>query len=577
MRIFILSVLLLTGVVVTSCGGNGGEKETLVAKGGKLYGGEFKFMSTEKINSLCPTSSADLYSMRLVSQIFEPLLKIDPSTSEVVHAVAEKHTVSDDATVYTFNIRKGIMFHEDDCFGGKEHELTAEDVKFSLDLACSGLDLNNVGYLLTDRIKGGQEFAEKTKKSFAEGGVSGIKVKDDYTLEITLNQPSAGFESILTHSGLGVQPKEAYDKYGKDLGKHPVGTGPFQLSDYSDEKITLERNPNYWQKDEFGNQLPFLDKVEMTYAKDKRSEFMAFRNKEIDLVLEIPVDEIEHILGTLKEAQEGKNVRHKVDSERSLSMMYIAMDNNSEEFSDVRVRRAFNMAINRDSIVEQNLEGEGWPAANGFVPDMANYPNEKVKGHSYNVAKAKSLMAEAGYANGKGFPALEMYVNAIEGSAVHKACEAAANQISENLGVDLSIKLVDLDQREAAIQSGEAKIWREGWIADYPEADNFLMMFYGGNIKENSSMVNTFKFRNEAYDKLFDKAQRELDDEKRTALLVKCDQMVIDEAPVIPVLTDDHIVMINARIKNFDASPLETINLAGVFIKEPKEKKETEE
>ena len=114
-------------------------------------------------------------------------------------------------------------------------------------------------------------------------------------------------------------------------------------------------------------------------------------------------------------------------------------------------------------------------------------------------------------------------------------------------------------------------------INDYPEADNFLMMFYGGNIKENSSMVNTFKFKNEAYDKLFDKAQREIDEEKRTALLVKCDQMVIDEAPVIPVLTDDHIVMINARIKNFDASPLETINLTSVFIKEPKEKAATEE
>lgn len=574
MRIFILSIFLLSGIVVSSCGGNGEEQETLVAKGGKKYGGEFKFMSSEKIKSLTPTSSADLYSMRIVSQIFEPLLKIDPETSKVVPGIAESYKVSDDATVYTFTIRKGIKFHADDCFKGKEHELNAEDVKFSLDLACSGLKVNNVGYLLTDRIKGGREFAEKTKTSFAKGGVSGIKVTGDHTIEITLNQPYAGFESILTHSGLGVQPKEAFDKYGDDLGKHPVGTGPFQLESYSNEKIALKRNPNYWQKDEFGNQLPFLDKVIMTYAKDKRSEFMAFRNKEIDLVLEIPVEEIEHILGTLKEAQEGKNVRHKVDSERSLSMMYIAMDNSSDEFSDVRVRRAFNMAIDRNAIVEENLEGEGWAAENGFVPHMPNYPNEKINGHKFNVEKAQSLMREAGYPNGKGFPALTMYVNAIEGSGVHKACEAVANQINQNLGVNLSIKLCDLDEREEAIQSGKAKIWREGWIADYPEADNFLMMFYGSNITENASMVNTFRFKNEAYDKLFEESQRELDDNKRQTLLLKCDQMVIDEAPVIPVLTDDHIVMINARVKNFDASPLETINLTGVFIKEPREKSE---
>lgn len=567
-----MSFLLLSGAVLTSCGG-GSETEDLLAKGGKKYGGEFKFMSQEKITNLFPAKSADLYSMRVISQLFETLVTIDQASSKVVPAIAESFEVSDDATVYTFKIRKGIKFHVDDCLGSEPHELNAEDVKFSLDYACSGLKDNQVAYILTNKIKGAQEFFNKSKSSLPKTGVSGIKVVNDYTLEITLIEPMAGFESVLTHASLGVSPREAYDKYGKDISIHPVGSGPFQLESYADDKIVLKRNPNYWQKDEFGNQLPFLSKIELTYAKDKRSEIMAFREKSIDMVLEIPVEEIDHILGTLQEAQDGKNVKHKVDAENSLSMMYIAMACESDEFKDVRVRKAFNLAVDREAIVDNWLDGEGEAAIHGFVPAMPNYPAEKVKGFAYSPEKAKALMAEAGYPNGKNFPALDFYVNTVEGSATHKTCQAVAQQIKDNLGVDLKIKLCELSEREAAIQAGTAKIWRSGWIADYPDPENFLTQFYGGNISDNATMVNSFRFRNEAYDKLFAKAQTEVDPEKRISLLLQCDQMVIDQAATMPILTDDHIVMLNARIRDFKASPLENLNLTRVYIKEPKEEK----
>jgi peptide/nickel transport system substrate-binding protein len=243
----------------------------------------------------------------------------------------------------------------------------------------------------------------------------------------------------------------------------------------------------------------------------------------------------------------------------------------SEEFKDVRVRRAFNLAVDREAIIDNWLDGEGQAALNGFVPAMPNYPSEKVKGFVYNPTKAKALMAEAGYPNGKNFPTLDFYVNTVAGSATHKTCQGVAKQIKDNLGVELNIKLCELSEREAAIQSGKAKIWRSGWIADYPDPENFLTQFYGGNISENATMVNSFKFRNEAYDKLFSKAQTEIDPEKRVALLIQCDQMVIDQAATMPILTDDHIVMLNARIRDFEASPLENLNLTRVYIKEPKE------
>lgn len=567
---FLISLIFLLG----SCGG-GKEGEVLVAKGGKMYGGEFRFMSSEKINTLFPTYSSDIYSMRLVSQLFEPLLAIDPVTLEVVPSLAESFSVSNDATVYTFKLRKGVYFHEDPCFGGDAREFEASDAKFTLDIACSGLKENLVSYLLVNRVKGAQAYFDQTKKTqkLTDKGVEGIKVIDKHTIQITLIKSFAGFESILTHSSLGISAPESYKKYGKDVVKHPVGTGPFMLAAFGKDKIVLNRNPKYWQKDEFGNQLPFMDKVVMTYSKDKRSELMAFRKQEVDLVLEIPVEEIEHILGTLIEAQEGKNVKHKVESEQSMSMMYVAMACESDEFKDERVRKAFNQAVNREVIIDEWLEGEGWAALNGFVPNMPNYESDKVRGHSYNPERAKGLMAQAGYPNGKGFPALDFYVNTVSGSGTHRACQSIAKQLKENLNIDLNIKLCTLDEREQAIQNGSAKIWRSGWVADSPDPENFLSLFYSGNIQENASMVNAFKFRDSEFDKLYEQALMEPNTDKRIDLLRRCDQIVIDRAAVMPVMTDDHIVLYNARIRNFEATPLEMMNLTSVYIKEPKSNK----
>jgi len=570
MKLYLLLFFIVTGLSLTSCGEKEIDPESLIAQGGKKYGGEFKFMSTEKISSLLPTSAADHYTSRIVAQIYEPLLRLDPETMTVVPSVAESFIVSSDATIYTLKIRKGILFHNDACFDENNHELTAHDVKFSLELACSGLKENRVSYLLTNRIKGAEEFAKKSTKSLPSSGVSGIVVVDDYTIQITLKNSFAGFESILSHASLGIFPKEAYDKYGAKIGDHAVGTGPFALESMSNDKIVLKRNNNYWRSDELGNKLPFLSNVIMTYTDNKRGELLAFRKANVDLVLEIPVEEIEHIFGSLEEAQQGKNIKHKVESAASMKMGYVAMKLSSREFKDVRVRKAFNIAINRDEIVDNWLEGEGSAANNGFVPNMINYPHEKVIGHKFNVGEAKRLMTQAGYPNGSNFPAMDFYVNAVDGSLTHKLCQGVAQQLKDNINVTLNIKLCTIEERQEAVNSGVAKIWRAGWIADYPDAENFLALFYGGNIASSTGMLNRFKYQNDAYDAIYENALTESNPEKRTALLVKCDQMVINDAILMPMITDDHIVMVNARVRGFKANSMESLNLTEIFIKEPK-------
>jgi peptide/nickel transport system substrate-binding protein len=178
-------------------------------------------------------------------------------------------------------------------------------------------------------------------------------------------------------------------------------------------------------------------------------------------------------------------------------------------------------------------------------------------------------MTAAGHANGADFPVLDFYVNSKEGSGIHKMCLAIKKQLKDNINIDLNIKLCSLDEREKAIASGRAKIWRAGWVADYPDPENFLGMFYGGNVGERVSQMNPIKFKSKTFDELFEAASHEEDAEKREKLYQQCDQIVVDEAALIPILTDDHVVMINARVRNFKASPLESLNLTSVYIKTP--------
>jgi peptide/nickel transport system substrate-binding protein len=144
------------------------------------------------------------------------------------------------------------------------------------------------------------------------------------------------------------------------------------------------------------------------------------------------------------------------------------------------------------------------------------------------------------------------------------------DQVKKVLNVDLKIKLCTIEERNEAIANGTAKIWRSGWVADYPDAESFLSIFYSGNISDNNGAVNTFRFNSPEYDVLFEKALRELNTEKRNELLVKCDQMIVDQAPVMPVLTDDFIIMVNARVRDFKTNSMENLDFSEIYIKELK-------
>lgn len=565
---FVLISMIAVGFA--GCSDDSVNVEDLKAIGGAKYGGTFRFMSSEKIETILPLQATTLYIQRITSQIFDPILRLDASGTKVIPSVAESFTVSPDGKSYTLNIRKGIYFHPDECLDGEGRELTAEDVKFTLDMSCSGLKLNEISFMLNDRVVGASEFNKATKTQFKAGGVSGIKVLDRYKVRISLVEAFAGFDKLLTYSGFGVFPKEAYDFYKDDIKNHPVGTGPFMLEEFSNKGLKLKRNPNYWAKDQFGNQLPFLAAIELSYTKNKRSELIAFRERKIDLVLEIPTEEVDNILGSLQEAQKGKTVKHKVDSKQSFSVTFLGMSQQNPALKDVLVRKAINHAIDRESLVNHTLQGEGYPVSNGFIPNTEFFPASRVKGPDFNVTKANALLAKAGYANGNGFPALVIYVSGNKDAANHLLAKGISKQLKENLGIVTTVELVSFEKRNEYVKSGKASFWVSGWIADYPDGESFLSIFYGKYANLNSEFMNPFKYRNAKFDDLYVRLNKELDSQKRTDIMVECDQQIVDDAVVIPLVNDDFITMINSRVRNFKTNSLENLDFSSIFIKEPK-------
>lgn len=571
MKRFTPTSLLMTLLLLLFSSCSSENEQPLVAVGGPKYGGTFRFMSTERVSSLLPAEIRDVYSHRVASQVFENLLRVHPQTLEVQPLLAEKWEVSDDGKKYTFYLRTEVYFHDNPCFSGTTgKEMTAEDVKFSLEFACSGLAENEASSLLIPHIKGAKRFNKATKKTWKNQSIGGIQVINSRIVEIELTEPFVNFDKILTHPSLAIFPREAYEHYGKSLRRHPVGTGPFLLADWNADGLALERNPRYWRRDKHGNQLPFLDGIQLSYARDKREELLSFRQQKTDLVLDIPVDEIDYVLGSLEDAQAGLNVKHKLDAKSSLSLNYFAFRLDQKPFDAIAVRRAFLHAIDRERLVNDFLKGEGYPMNNGFVPDMQAYPSSEVTGYAFDPVRAQALLAEAGYPNGAGFPSIEVYVAAKAGSMTHQLARGVVKQLNEHLNLQLTIKLCSYEEHKKALRSGKALFWRNGWIADYPDPENFLDLFYGESVLNDGSKANSIQFNHPVFNRQFEASWREKDQKKRMDLLRKCDQLVMDEAIVIPITNDDFFTMIQSKFKDFSSSPMEVIDFSCIFIKEPK-------
>lgn len=567
------SILILTVVILlTSCGGNSSKsQEQKEGKGGIKYGGVFRYNETEFFKSLYPLSVTEVVGHRIITQIYEGMVRFNPKDLTVEPMLAKSWEVDSTATVYTFHLRKGVYFHDDPCFpNGKGREVTAQDFEYCLTLLCTPDSKNNGFSFFRDIVKGASPYYEALQnKQKPESAVAGIQVPNDSTLQITLQQPTADFLERMALPFTAVFPKEAVDYYKNDILRHTVGTGPFYLKAMKDnETVILARNEKYWGKDEFGNQLPYLDGVKVSFIKEDKTDMLEFLKGNFDLKYRLPFDMIDDILDENNQPK-GEYKKYIFQNKPELSNQFYGFLIPDKIFGNKDVRLAFNYAIDRTKIVDYSAKGEGIPAMYGFVPmGMPGYDNTLVKGYTFDLKKAKEYMAKAGYPNGKGFPKVTLEINS-GGGRNEKIAEAVQKMLMDNLNIQVDISQVVWAQHTNNVETGKTNFWRFGWVADYPDPDNFLNLFYGKNVPKTfaeASYMNPTRYSNPQFDKLFEKAIATTNAAERNQLYVKLDQMIIDDAPVLLIYFSVNRRLLQPYVRNFENNPMEYRSLREVWF-----------
>jgi len=400
-------------------------------------------------------------------------------------------------------------------------------------------------------------------------GVSGFVAKDDSTFVVKLTKP---FGPFIYYTCLGfayIVPHEGVEKYGKDYFQNPVGTGPYIFDNWTpDLEINMHRNPNYWRKDEFGNQLPYLDKVKFRFIKDLSQQLLEFKNGNLDAAYRIPNELFQSVVNEDKTLTPEYS-KYIIQRKNSLTIQYYGFLTTSKVFGDPRIRQAFNYAIDRDRILKYVMNGSASePAVYGVVPPvMPNYNAKNIKGYSFDLEKAKKLMEEAGFPGGKGFPEVTLNINEGGGRNTQMA-EAIQNMLKE-IGVTVKLQLLQFAQHLDNIDAGRADFFRLGWIADYPDPENFLNLFYGKNVPDNpkdKSPINSFRYKNAKYDELFEKAIATTDIQERNKLYEQAEQIAVSEAPVLFIFYDEDYQLVQPYSHGFTLDPMNRVNLRYTWI-----------
>lgn len=545
-----------------------------VANGGVQYGGVFHSNEVENFRSLFPHSTGDQSSYNIGSQIYEGLVRLDPKTLDVIPGIAESWEVSEDGLTYTFSIREEVYFHDNKCFEDEVgRKLNVDDCIYSLNMLCTpNIKMNDFYYLVIDRIEGARDYFEMMEADpELVGSVRGISKNEENNLVIRLSKPFSGFTKILATASCWIFPKEAYDLYGEEMRVNCVGTGPFSVVKIvEDEVIILGKNNNYWRKDSFGNSLPYLDALKYTFVKEKKSEILEFKKGNLDMIFQVPSEELsEFSIDSKMDVGEFIEEDFTLQISPSLSIQYYSFQHMSEIFKDINVRKAFNYAIDKDRIVEYGLHGMGFPANYGIVPpSIGDYPIENIKGYEYSPDLARKHLADAGFPGGKGFPRLTLQINS-GGSANIGVAEIVQKMLSDNLNVYVDLSVTSRSQHYDRVESGKSNFWKDTWLADYSDPENFLCLFYGELVPDDpteSSYTNSTRYQNVSFDRLYESANIEQDPVKRMELFSRADQKIIEDAAVIPLFYEKTVRLLQPYVKNFPVNPLEYRDFGSVYF-----------
>lgn len=532
-----------------------------------MSGGLFKMSLSDNILSIFPHNLVDAAAFNLMNQVYEGLFELDEKTNEFIPKLADSYALSDDGTVYTITLKKGIFFHDDPIFPeGKGREVKAEDVVYCFTKLCEPSENNALYPYVIDLIKGASEYRQaKIEGRKTQERPEGLRLVDDYTLQIELEHPTPNFLAILTHPCCWVFPKELYE-YEEQINYWCIGTGPFKANIIKmNDVIIFQRNQNYREMDSLGRALPYLDAIRCNFVENENDQLDAFLDGNLDLIISVPRDNVQQLVANSKNS--GAN--YSIMTIPGMRVEYYGFQHRTDLFGNVDVRRAINYAIDREYLVDSVLRGFGEPAVYGFVPPAApGYEAEAIDGYTFNPDKARKLLKGAGYEDPQEFPVLTIQINDGNPTALEVA-EAIQGMLADYLDLTVELSILPRDKHYEEIERGRVAIWRDGWIADYPDPENFLKLFHGKLVPEDSvkaSYLNTVRFKNTDFDEYFERSTRELNPKQRQKLLYQADSVVMENAAVAPLYYEQWVWLVNNRVKNLSVTPMGNLDLSQVYL-----------
>jgi len=500
----------------------------------------FKYNQASGIYSLDPAFAKDQASIWATNQLYNGLLQLDDELN-VKTCIAKNFEVNEESTVYTFYLRNDVYFHDHPQFtGGKGRKVVAADFVYSFNR------------LLDPKVASPGLWIFNGKVNMEEGPFLAL---DDSTFQLVLSKPFRPILSLLTMQYCSVVPKEIAEHYGKDFRKNPVGTGPFKLKFLKEnERMFLEKNKNYWEEG-----LPKIDQVNVSFVDNKGSEFLMFEKGEIDFISGLDATYINDLLnkdGTLKEERKSQMYLQKAPflNTEYLGILMETGDKNTA-LANKNVRKAINIGFDRERMMKTLRNSIGKPATSGFIPyGLPGFrETNKIK---YNADEARKLLAEAGFSQSNR-PKVTLLTN----TSYKDFGVYIINQLKE-IGFEADMEITPSGVLRERMANGTANFFRGSWIADYPDAENYVTLFYG----KNPSPPNYTRFKNAEYDKLYEQCLVTIDDVKLGKLYQQMNDILIEEAPVIPLFYDEKTVFVNNRVKGMSNNAMNLLVLKNVEL-----------
>ncbi|MEM6804267.1 MAG: ABC transporter substrate-binding protein [Bacteroidota bacterium] len=520
----------------------------------------FRMNLSETLNSLDPAFASARTKIWMTSQLFNGLVSLD-SQLNIQPSIARSYEISEDRKTYTFQLKKGVYFHKDPLFGpDSSRSVTAHDFVYSFNRICDP-DLGSSGFwIFRDKIPGIEAFRSGESKQ-----ISGFRALNDSVFQVSLSRPFPAFISLLAMPFAFVVPKEIVDHYGDDFSSHPIGTGPFRFYRWQEgQSLILHKNPAYFEQDETGQALPYLDAVEVSFMSSRLSAFIEFIQDKLDFIGDLDnsyKDEVLYPDGRIKEDYQ-RNYQVILAPQLNIEFLCFQMDEEAEvskghPIRDVRIRKAINHAIDKEKLVKYLLNGMGYPAHAGIVPQGMPGFNADLSAYPYDLQKARDLLKEAGYPQGKGLP--ELVLNS---TAKYAAISEFVQKSCEHIGIKINVQNMEGGALRTESKASKLNFWRASWIADYPDPENYLGLLYGSNFSPDGP--NRTHYKDERFDQLYNKSLSIRKDSLRFIVYQKMDSLAMADAPIVPLYYDKSFRILQKGISGMVSNPMNHLFLKRV-------------